>query len=150
MDDLARLTELEALRRLKAKYFRSIDTKDWEGLRSVFTSDCAWDFSQAGGADVVLTGTTKTGPDEIVAFVQAAIQGAVTVHHGHMPELELISDTTASGIWSMFDRLWYPQGAPVREIEGYGHYRETYEKVDGEWLISSVKLTRLRIMEAGW
>ena len=29
-------------------------------------------------------------------------------------------------------------------LRGYGHYRETYEKVDGQWRITSSKLTRLR------
>ena len=29
-------------------------------------------------------------------------------------------------------------------LRGYGHYTETYEKVDGQWLITSSTLTRLR------
>jgi hypothetical protein len=29
-------------------------------------------------------------------------------------------------------------------MHGYGHYHETYEKVDGRWLIASTTLTRLR------
>jgi hypothetical protein len=29
-------------------------------------------------------------------------------------------------------------------MHGYGHYHETYEKVDGRWRIKSSKLTRLR------
>jgi hypothetical protein len=30
------------------------------------------------------------------------------------------------------------------EMHGYGHYHETYEKVDGAWRIKSTTLTRLR------
>jgi hypothetical protein len=30
-------------------------------------------------------------------------------------------------------------------MHGYGHYHETYEKTDGRWRISSLKLTRLRV-----
>jgi hypothetical protein len=29
-------------------------------------------------------------------------------------------------------------------LRGYGHYHETYEKVDGQWRITSSTLTRLR------
>ena len=29
-------------------------------------------------------------------------------------------------------------------LRGYGHYHETYEKIDGQWCITSSKLTRLR------
>ena len=34
--------------------------------------------------------------------------------------------------------------APGVNLRGYGHYHETYEKVDGQWRITSSKLTRLR------
>ena len=30
-------------------------------------------------------------------------------------------------------------------LEGYGHYHETYAKVDGEWRIASSTLTRLHM-----
>ena len=34
--------------------------------------------------------------------------------------------------------------APGVNLRGYGHYHETYRKVDGRWLIESSTLTRLR------
>ena len=33
---------------------------------------------------------------------------------------------------------------PGVNLRGYGHYKETYEKVDGRWLFTSSTLTRLR------
>lgn len=30
-------------------------------------------------------------------------------------------------------------------LHGFGHYFETYEKVEGRWLITSLKLKRLRV-----
>jgi hypothetical protein len=38
--------------------------------------------------------------------------------------------------------MWF--GAPGVNLRGYGHYHETYEKIDGQWRITSSKLTRLR------
>jgi hypothetical protein len=34
--------------------------------------------------------------------------------------------------------------APGLNLNGRGHYHETYEKVDGQWLIKTSTLTRLR------
>ena len=66
-----------------------------------------------------------TGADEFLAFLRETLGDVVTVHHGHMPEIELTSPTTATGIWAMEDMLRWPDGA---ELHGYGHYHETYEK----------------------
>lgn len=125
--------DLEAIRRLKARYFRTMDTKDWGAMRRLFTDDVAVDVTEAGGRAV-------SGADDFVAFLQEALGGAVTVHQGHMPEIELTSATTATGIWALHDVVIWPNGV---RLEGYGHYHETYEKREGEWRIASLKLTRL-------
>ena len=57
------------------------------------------------------------------------------------PEIELTSATTARGVWALQDVVRFGPGVT---LHGYGHYHETYEKVSGQWLIKSSKLTRLR------
>ena len=47
--------------------------------------------------------------------------------------------------FSSSDMLRWPEGSPIRALHGYGHYHETYEKVDGQWLIKTITLTRLRV-----
>ena len=135
------LADLEAIRQLKARYFRLLDTRDWDGLVGVFTDPVEIDVRQDGG---VLT----TSPREFVASVRESLAGAVTVHHGHMPELELTSASSATGIWAMEDRIWFADGAPVSRLVGYGHYHETYRRTDDGWRIASMRLTRLhRVLE---
>ena len=68
--------------------------------------------------------------------------GAVTVHQGHTPEIEVTSATTATGTWALNDIVIWPNGM---RLDGYGHYHETYEKVDDGWRIKSSKLTRLHV-----
>jgi hypothetical protein len=34
-------------------------------------------------------------------------------------------------------------------LEGYGHYHETYSKIDGNWYIASMRLSRLRVDRLG-
>jgi hypothetical protein len=85
------------------------------------------------------------GRHEIAAFVSAAVGAVQTVHHGHMPEIDVVTPDRAAGIWAMEDVLRWPDGAPIRSLHGYGHYHETYEKHGDGWLIASTKLTRLRV-----
>jgi hypothetical protein len=59
----------------------------------------------------------------------------------HAPEIELTSATTATGVWALQDVV---RLAPGLNLQGYGHYHETYEKIDGRWYIKTSKLTRLR------
>ncbi len=127
------IDDIEAIRQLKARYFRTMDTKDWDAMRQVFTDDVVMDTTAAGGGLV-------TGADEFMAFLRETLDRAVTVHQGHMPEIELTSETTATGIWALNDIVIFPGGA---RLDGYGHYHETYEKSAGEWRIKSSKLTRL-------
>ena len=127
------MDDVESIRHLKARYFRTMDTKDWDAMRRVFTDDVVIDTSEAGGSVV-------TGADDFMTFLQEALRGAVTVHHGHMPEIELTSETTATGVWALNDIVIFPNGV---RLDGYGHYHEIYEKGPGGWQIKSSKLTRL-------
>jgi uncharacterized protein (TIGR02246 family) len=131
--------DLEAIKQLKARYFRTMDTKDWAGMREVFTDDAVVDTSASGGSRIA-------GADAFMEFLSATLKDVVTVHHGHMPEIELTSPTTARGIWAMQDVLKWPNGM---ELCGYGHYHETYQLTDAGWRIKTSKLTRLRMDTSG-
>jgi uncharacterized protein (TIGR02246 family) len=129
------MDDVEAIKQLKARYFRTMDTKDWAGMRQVFTDDVVMDTSAAGG-DVI------EGGDAFLAFLEPALADAVTVHHGHMPEIELTSETSARGIWALQDLIIWPDGT---RMLGFGHYHETYRLGASGWQISSSTLTRLHV-----
>ena len=133
--DTSRLADLEEIKRLKARYFRTLDTKQWTEFGDVFTEDC----SLANGP---IEDGVITGRDEIVAYVKRGVEHLNTVHHGHMPEIELVDETNARGTWAMFDYIDVP-GKPARQ--GYGRYHETYRKEAMGWRIASLELTRLRV-----
>jgi hypothetical protein len=145
VDGAARLAAIEDIKQLKARYFRCMDTKDWAGFAQVFASDAVMDMSgEMRDAQTEGDGITR-GNEAIAAFVRGAVDPVTTVHHGHMPEITLTSDTTATGIWAMEDKLRWPDGAPVRTLHGYGHYHETYTRTADGWRIQSTRLSRLRI-----
>lgn len=154
------LLAIEAIKQLKARYFRCMDTKDWAGFLAVFTPDAVIDASEAltpkdhTGALLIIDGVVPPAPNpdgrsdnvtKFVADLSKTLDGVSTIHHGHMPEIELTSRTTATGIWAMEDMLRWPRGSAVREMHGYGHYRETYELLPQGWRIKTLKLTRVRV-----
>jgi len=145
MDALVRLNAIEDIKQLKARYFRCMDTKDWDGFADVFAPDAVMDMTEEMRDMQTTADPVTRGNREIAAFVRAAVDPVTTVHHGHMPEIDLTSDTTATGIWAMEDKLRWPEGSPIKAMHGYGHYHETYERVGEEWKIKTIMLTRLRV-----
>ena len=130
----SKLLEIEEIKKLKARYFRFMDKKLWDEWRNVFTEDATLQFGP-NPEDIFI------GRDQIVANNSSILANSTTVHHGHMPEIELTSDTTATGIWAMFD---FVQMHGVLALQGYGHYEEEYVKQGGQWKIKKLRLTRLR------
>jgi hypothetical protein len=136
LDSLQALNDIEDIEELKARYCRLLDTKDWKAWREIFTDDFVSDTSESGGKVI-------EGADPFVAFVRENLgqPSQTTSHQVHMPEIELTSATTAKAVWALED--WVDL-TPAVGMHGHGHYHETYVKVDGQWLISSSKLTRIR------
>jgi len=143
MDATAKLTAIAEIKQLKARYFLGVDTQDFDLLRrEVFADGVTFQFSEFRKEPFV-------GADEVLAMFGEGLKGKHSVHHGHMPIIEITSETTAKGIWAMEDRIY--GGAPDDKVKGalflhgFGHYHETYVKTDTGWRIETVRLTRLRL-----
>jgi len=142
-ENLERLLSLEEIKRLRSRYCRYIDTKQWQDLPLLFSPEARFEgFGSAPmGADV----TT------FVKGVSSRLQSAISIHHCHMPEIVFCGPNSARGIWAMMDYLEWPAGFSPKEAPGqsgffgYGHYEEEYTKLEGRWTISFLRLTRLRI-----
>lgn len=134
-DALRRLIDIEEIKRLKARYFRMVDTKDWQGWAEVFTPHAHVEFDS-----VVRT------PAKVVRVTGEWLANATTTHVGHLPEIDIEGPETATGIWGMTDYIVFPgNGAERQGLRGSGHYRERYRKIDGSWLIEYLRLDRLRV-----
>jgi hypothetical protein len=123
---------IEAIKQLKARYFRFVDTQQWDGLVEVFSEDAALKWGPED--DQVMEGR-----DVIIASLTENLRGAKTVHQGHMPEIELLDKDHARGIWAMSDRVDHPEYLLI----GHGHYHEEYVRQKGSWKIRRLHLTRL-------
>lgn len=150
MDLAEKLWHLEEIKSIKARYCRYCDDKNWDGYFSLFAEDAVLDLRTGTSTDATsaddFSDAYQVGKANIIPWVtKSASQVARSVHHCHTPEIEFTSDTTANGIWALEDRLDFIESAPLRGIHAFGHYHETYGYIDGKWLITSCRLTRLRV-----
>ena len=139
-DAVADLADIEAIKQLKARYFRFLDTKDWASFADLFTDDC----------EHLLPTVDERAPvpnEQYLRDLRRTLAEATTVHHGHMPEIAIVGPDEATGTWAMFDDVEIPRdGQSPTHLQGYGHYHETYRRCDdGKWRISSKRNIRLRV-----
>ena len=92
-------------------------------------------------------GVSEDGREAVVRSVSTVLEGVTTVHHGHMPEIEITGDDTATGIWAMFDYVEFPatESGERFGLKGYGHYIEEYVREDGAWRIKRLSCRAVRV-----
>ena len=78
-----------------------MDTKEWAGRSDCFTDDLVKDSRE-------VTGMLAEGRDNYTTQVKEILKDPSTVHHGHMPETELIDERSAAGVWAMEDVFRLP------------------------------------------
>ena len=119
----------EAIKELKARYFRGLDTKDWELFGSTMTDDVKGRYSSGQ--------LSFDGLEDLVKFMveNLSIGTVVTMHHGHHPEISIDeSGDTAKGVWYLQDMVIDLVGKT--RLYGAAIYKDEYRKVNGEWKIS--------------
>tara|TARA_R110002096_G_scaffold5159_18_gene24153 strand:- start:5596 stop:6036 length:441 start_codon:yes stop_codon:yes gene_type:complete len=138
------LDDLEAIRQLKSRYFRLMDTQQFDDWHTCFTADISARYEGVPRAsDDLPVDVEIEGCEALVDGIRALMTGAKSMHQGFMPEIRLTGATTAEAIWAMFDYV----RLPTCHFKGWGHYHEHYVKQDGEWRISKILLTRLHTEE---
>jgi hypothetical protein len=131
-----RLADVEAIKGVKARYFRHMDGKNWAEFGAVFARDA-----------VVLGGDQEiAGRPAIVEFVAMMSDGARTVHQGFLPEIDIVGVRRATGVWAMSDYYEIRGTEPAVGFTGFGHYEDRYVHEDGAWRIARSRLTRIKII----
>ncbi|MGY1742193.1 MULTISPECIES: nuclear transport factor 2 family protein [unclassified Blastococcus] len=146
MDVTQRLLAVQEIRTLVARRVRCLDTKDWDGFAACHTDDAVAHPSEF--ADRTTT-PPLVGAEAITERVRGHLGARTTVHQLHEPEIEVLSDDAATGVWPLMDVLSWEQDGRWHVLRGYGHYRQTYRRVDGRWLIAEHRLTHLTVESGG-
>jgi uncharacterized protein (TIGR02246 family) len=134
-EDVQRLADIEAIKQLRGRYSRAVDTKDWD----------LFGASLADDARLSTDGGVNEGRDAIVAAVSGALATATTMHHQHTPEIEITGPDAATGTWAMNDIVHL---GPFT-LRGFGHYFEEYVRTSEGWKIKSSTLTRVHVDTEG-
>lgn len=130
MDPVERLVAIEDIKQLKARYQRALDFGHWEVFERCLTED----FSvYEDGLDMRIHGRDAVLESVRMGFDLFTERGGWK-HWVILPEIEITSPTTATGIWTF-------------AVADYGHcwYEDRYEKIDGEW---RVQWTHVHLSEA--
>jgi len=134
--DIQRLMDIEAIKQLKHAYFRCVDTANLEELATLIHEDVSVSF---------IGGTYEwkfKGKQEYLDNIGISFSNQTIGHHnGHHPEIQMLSETEATGVWYLADNMWILN----HKAKTYGAslYWDRYEKVDGKWLIKDTSYERL-------
>lgn len=134
MTEQAELIAFYELTQAKAKYCRTLDTRDWDGLAALMTADIEFGMGEAHSEPHM-----TVGRDETVALLQSLVAGSRTAHQVHTPEIDLNGDE-AQVIWAVQDRAVFDNGTSVT---GYGHYTERWVRREDVWKLASLRLSHL-------
>ena len=133
---IQRLEDLEAIKQLKYRYWRSLDTKRWDELADCFTDDVSVSYGEGryafDGRAAVMTFLTES---------LSAERGSVTIHHGHHPEIDITGPATAQGTWALYNYMFNQK--ENRGIRIGAYYHDDYVKRDGRWQIRRIGYTYL-------
>jgi len=134
--DIQRLMDIEAIKQLKHAYFRCIDSCNVEEMGELFLEDATvhyiggfyeWKFESRA---------------ELLKIVSESFTKAAIGHHNaHTPEVQMLSETEATGLWYFCDNMYVLD--LDYHVTGSGIYFDEYEKREGRWWIRSTKYHRL-------
>jgi hypothetical protein len=140
--DVQQILDILEIQRLKARFFRCIDTEQWDDLRDTLTKDVQIFFENSRFP--VATVPAWNGQDEWLQYMTTAHPEKITVHQALAPEIELLDENTATGVWAM--SYWVVDPGRQGAWRAYGHEHDCYVRCpDGRWRIASSHVTHLRV-----
>ena len=138
---IQQLEDIEAVKRLQAKFCYVNDSFDWKGTVDLFTDDAVAEYGPFG---------SYNGKAEITKFCRDELPKGLSFlqHMIHNPLVDVSGDK-AKGSW------YFETPAtqiPTKGVWIAGRYDGEYVKVSGEWKISKLAVTFFYITpyEDGW
>lgn len=137
---IAALEDTEAIKKLKAKYFRCLDNKSWDELAECFAEDATTAYTDGQ--------YRLKGKEQIMNFLQTGL-GRNTYfgfHQAHHPEIELLTETTAKGVWSA--HYYMIDTESNKNLHCGAFYYDEFAKIDKTWKIQHIGYTQ--IFQESW
>jgi len=127
------LEDIEAIKKLKARYFHACDQKQVDVIRECFVEgDCVIDYGAIG------TFTDREGLIEV--FSEKALgEEVIDMHHGQNPQISIMSDSVAVAVWDLFFYQINTKTNSLTQLAGF--YEDRFVKGDAGWRIQKTKFS---------
>ncbi len=123
-DALRELVDAAEISRLKYRYLRSLDTKQWDEFSDCFLPEATGDYN----------GLVFDDRAALVSYMRENLgEGMLTMHQVHNPEITVDGDT-ATGRWYLEDRVIVE--AFKFMLEGAAFYEDRYVRTSEGWRVS--------------
>ncbi len=132
---LDELADIEAIKQVKYRYLRALDTKRWDDFADTLAEDVIGDYGSSVGEEHRFTNRV-----DLVNYMRKSLGPAViTEHRVTHPEITVSGDE-ASGGWYLQDRVI------VADLHfmliGAAFYRDRYRRTEDGWKISATGYDR--------
>lgn len=133
---VADLQPIEAIKRVKYRYLRALDTKHWDDFADTLTEDVVGEYGSSMGKELHFTNRA-----DLVEFMRDAMPaGVITEHRVAHPEITLDDDDEAEGTWYLQDRVIVPEHKFM--LYGAAFYHDRYRKTADGWKICATGYQR--------
>ncbi len=135
MSGMADADAIEAIKRVKYRYLRALDTKHWDDFADTLTEDIVGDYGSSLGQEHHFTNRT-----ELVEYMRTSMPaGVITEHRVTHPEIT-VDGEGAEATWYLQDRVIVPEYNFM--LFGAGFYHDRYRKTEDGWKICATGYDR--------
>jgi len=135
MSGMADADAIEAIKRVKYRYLRALDTKHWDDFEDTLTEDIIGDYGSSLGKEHHFTNRT-----DLVEYMRTSMPtGVITEHRVTHPEITVDGDQ-AEATWYLQDRVIVPEYNFM--LFGAGFYHDRYRKTPDGWKICATGYDR--------
>lgn len=120
--------DIEAIKQVKYRYLRAMDTKHWDEFADTMTQDIVGAYGSSLGKELHFDNRA-----DLVQYLSSAMgPGVVTEHRVTHPEIT-VDGETASAIWYLQDRVIVAEYNFM--LIGAAFYRDKYRRTPDGWRI---------------
>lgn len=129
-------SDIEAIKGVKYRYLRALDTKHWDDFAATLVEDVKGDYGPSLGNELHFTDR-----DALVEFMRTSLgPGVITEHRVDHPEITLEGPDEASATWYLQDRVIAAEFNFM--LIGAAFYHDRYRRTPDGWKISATSYDR--------
>src|ERR1700749_4932714 len=121
--------DIEAIKQVKYRYLRALDTKHWDDFTNTLAEDIKADYGPSIGNELHFTNRA-----DLVEYMRTSLgPNVVTEHRVTHPEI-VVNGDSATGSWYLQDRVIVAEFNFM--LIGAAFYRDEYRRTKDGWKIS--------------